>query len=412
MSRLTLKQAAAAGLLCSMAASLPARAASDVQWVDAWAAAPDSAGPPLSAQTVRQIVRTSIGGSSVRIRLSNLFGTAPVTIGPVHLARHGSGSAIRPDTDHVLRFAGKPTVTIAPGADVLSDPIALPLAALDEIAVSLYLPAGAKASTVHGDGMQTAFITPGNAVAAASFPTGKTSGAGFFLTDVEVAAGAEARTIVAIGDSVTDGHGSGRDHNARWTDAFAERLQADPALASIAVANAGISGIRLLKDGPIGPSMLARFDRDVLDKPGLAWVVLDAGLNDIGLSDDPDSPADNVSAQQIIDGMKTLIARAHARGISIIGATLLPYAGAEDPLRYSAAGEAKRQALNAWIRGAGAFDAVVDFEAVTRDPAQPDRLLPAFDSGDHIHPNDAGYQAMAASISLRLFVEMSRHPGT
>jgi lysophospholipase L1-like esterase len=227
-----------------------------------------------------------------------------------------------------------------------------------------------------------------------------------------VAAGAEARTIVAIGDSVTDGHGSGRDHNARWTDAFAERLQADPALASIAVANAGISGNRLLKDGPIGPSMLARFDRDVLDKPGLAWVVLDAGLNDIGLSDDPDSPADNVSAQQIIDGMKTLIARAHARGISIIGATLLPYAGAEDPLRYSAAGEAKRQALNAWIRGAGAFDAVVDFEAVTRDPAQPDRLLPAFDSGDHIHPNDAGYQAMAASISLRLFVEMSRHPGT
>jgi len=403
---------AAGAVAATLGAIAPARSASEVQWVDAWAVAPDSAGPPLPAQTVRQIVRTSIGGSSVRIRLSNLFGTAPLTIGAVHLARHGSGSAIRPGTDHALRFAGKSAVTIAPGADVLSDPLALPLAALDEITVSLYLPAGAKASTVHGDGMQTAFITPGNAVAAASFPAGKTSGSRFLLTDVEVAAGAEARTIVAIGDSVTDGHGSGRDHNARWTDALAARLQADPALASIAVANAGISGNRLLNDGPIGPSMLGRFDRDVLGKPGLAWVVLDAGLNDIGLADDPDSPADNVSAQQIIDGMKTLIERAHAKGIRIIGATLLPYAGAEDPLRYSAAGEAKRQAVNAWIRGTNEFDAVVDFEAVTRDPAQWDRLLPAFDSGDHIHPNDAGYQAMAASISLRLFVEMPRHPGT
>jgi len=278
--------------------------------------------------------------------------------------------------------------------------------------VSLYLPAGAKASTVHGDGMQTAFITPGNAVAATSFPAGKTSGARFFLTDVEVAAGTEARTIVAIGDSVSDGHGSGRDHNARWPDALAARLQGDPALASVAVANVGISGNRLLKDGPIGPSMLARFDRDVLDKPGVAWVVLDAGLNDIGLSDDPDSPVDNVSAQQIIDGMKALIAQAHAHGVKIWGATLLPYGGAEDPLRYSAAGEAKRQVVNAWIRGTNEFDAVVDFEAVTRDPAQLDRLLPAFDSGDHIHPNDAGYQAMAASISTRLFVEMPRHLGT
>jgi len=271
MIRLTLKRTACALLLCSIAASLPARSATDLHWVDTWSAAPASAGPPLPPQTLRQIVRTSVGGSSVRIRVSNLFGTAPLSIGPVHLARHANGSAIQTGTDHALSFGGKPSVTIAPGADALSDPLAFPLTALDELAVSLYLPAGAKSSTVNGDGKQTAFFAPGNATATASFPAGKSSGARYFLTDVEVAA-AEAHTIVAIGDSITSGHGSTQDHNARWPDALAERLQADPALASIGVVNAGISGNRLLKDGPIGPSMLARFDRDVLGKPGLCWM--------------------------------------------------------------------------------------------------------------------------------------------
>ena len=403
MTRLGLKRAAAVLLLGSIAAAMPARAATEPHWVDTWSAAPDSAGPPLPAQTLRQIVRISIGGSAVRIRLTNLFGTAPVTIGAAHLARHARGSAIQPGSDHALSFAGKPGVTIAQGSEVLSDPLMLPLHGLDELALSLYFPAGAMASTIHGDGAQTAFIADGNAAAAEKFPAGKTTRKRFFLSDVEVAADPGAGTVVVVGDSLADGHGSTPDRNARWPDALAARLQADPMLASIGVVNAGISGNRLLNDGPIGPSMLNRLDRDAISKPGVAWIVLDGGLNDIGIADDPDSPADVVTAQQIIEGMKALIARAHNSGIRIIGATLLPYAGAVQPLRYTAAGEARRQAVNAWIRGAAAFDAVADFEQVVLDPAHPDRLLPAFDSGDHIHPNDAGYKAMAAMVDLQLF---------
>ena len=351
---------------------------------------------------VRQIIRTSLGGSGVRIRLSNLFGTAPLKIGPVHVAAHANGSAIQPQTDHAVTFGGKPTVTIAKGADALSDPVTFSVSALEELAVSLYLPVRTGASTVHGAGDQTAFITPtGDATVAMMFPAGETTSNRFFLTDVEVAASAAACAIVAVGDSITDGGRSTQDHNARWPDALAARLQADPAFRSIAVVNAGISGNRILNDG-FGPSALARFDRDALSKPRVRWILLLEGINDIGVADAPVSPDDDVAAQQIIDGMKTLIVRAHEKGIKIWGATLTPFGGAPRPY-LSAAGEAKRRAINAWIRTAGAFDAVVDFEQVTRDPAHPDRLLPAFDSGDHLHPSDAGYKAMAASIDLRLF---------
>jgi lysophospholipase L1-like esterase len=370
-------------------------------WVDAWAAAPDSAGPPLKAQTIRQIVRLSIGSSHLRIRLSNLMGVAAVTIGAVHVGAHAVGSAIEPGSDREVTFGGKPSVTIAQGADVISDSVAFPVIALQEIAVSMYLPTSTGPSTVHTDGLQTAFISlAGDATAATLFPSGETTSSRFFLTDIEVAEAAAAPVFVALGDSVTDGDHSTIDHNARWPDALAARLQADPALASIAVINSGIAGNRLLNDGPVGPSALLRFDRDGLSKPGVRWILLLEGINDIGVAD---KPSDDVSAEQIIDGMKSLIARAHAKKIAIWGGTLIPFGGSEWPF-HSVSGEAKRQKINAWIRNANAFDAVVDFDLATRDPAQPDRILPVIDSGDHIHPNDAGYKTMAASIDLGLLI--------
>ncbi len=355
-------------------------------------------------KTIRQIVRPSIAGPSARLRLSNLYGTTAVTIGPVRIAKHAGDSAIRPATDRPVTFGGKPTVTIAPGADALSDPVAFPLVALEQVAISLYVVDG-KVSTLHGVGMQTGFIADGQVTAATTLTNSATDTSRYFLTDVEVAARAEARTVVVIGDSITDGVGSTDDRNRRWPDALAERLQADPALVSIAVVNSGIAGNRLLNDASapfIGPSMLARFERDVLSKPNVRWVVVLTGSNDISASDMLDTSKDKVSAQQIIAGLQQLIARAHAKGIKVYGATLLPKAGVGKPFIHTPEAQAKRDEVNAWIRSSGAFDAVVDFDRLMRDPARPDRLAARYDSGDHLHPNDAGFAAMAAAIDLRV----------
>lgn len=400
---------AAFGLLVFSASAVTrAQDREAVSWVTSWAAVPDSAGPPIGAKSVRQIVRTSIGGPSLRLRFSNLFGTAPVTIGPVRVAASAGGSATKPGTDRPATFGGKPTVTIPKGADAVSDPVAYSASPLETVAVSISVAASTGRSTIHGDGRQRSYFSnAADSTAAAAFPAGETSSSRFFLTALEVAAGAGARAIVVVGDSMVDGHRSTEDGNARWPDALASRLQADSALASIAVVNAGVSGNRLLKDGPVGPSLLSRFDRDVLDRGGVRWVLLETGINDIGMADERPSPEDDVSAEQVIEGMKALIARAHAKGIAIWGATLLPYSGAERPLRFSPAGDAKRREVNRWIRTAAAFDAVIDFERVVRDPSRPDRILPAFDSGDHLHPNDAGYRAMAESLDVRLFTAES-----
>lgn len=389
-------------LMCALVATMPAWSAPDAHWVTAWSAPPDTLGPPLAGQTVRQIIRTSIGGSAIRIRLSNLLGTQPVTIGPVHVAVHASDSAIRAGTDQALTFGGRSTATIAPGGDILSDPAPFEVAPLEQLAVSFYLPTRTGPTTTHDTGIQTAFITlEGDFTAALALPTGEVSSARFFLTDVEVQGGADARSIVAFGDSITDGYLSTRDHDARWPDALAGRLQADPKLRAIAVANAGISGNRVLHEGD-GPSALDRFERDALNKPNVHWILVLEGINDIGVAGAPPKPEDEVSAPQIIDGLKTLVGRAHARGIKIWGGTLTPFGGVDWPY-HTAAGEIKRLAINKWIRTSGTFDAVIDFEQVIRDPSKPDRILPAFDSGDHLHPNDAGYKAMADSLDLRLF---------
>lgn len=403
MRRQILKLALAASL-CGL--HVPAFAASskgDAHWVGAWAAASDSPGAVLSAQTVRQVVRTSVDGSQVRVRLSNLFGSAPVTIGPVHVALRAEGSSTVPGSDRPLLFHGKPTVTIAKGETVLSDAVALEVKPLQELAVSLYVPAGAAVqATIHNAGLATAYLTEsGDATSATHFPGDEVSGNRFFLTDVEVAGPASRRAIVAFGDSITDGVGATQDTYQRWPDHLAARLQADPKLASIAVVNSGIGGNRVLNDN-FGPSAQARFDRDALDKAGAHWIILLEGINDIGGSGPYAADKDRVSAEQIIGGMKALIARAHAKGFKIYGGTLTPFKGAGWPY-HSSANEAKRQAVNKWIRESNAFDGVVDFDKAVRDPAHPERMLPAYDSGDHLHPSGAGFQAMANAIDLSFF---------
>ena len=375
-------------------------------WVAAWGAPPDQAGPAIPPQTVRQIVHVSLGGSAVRLRFSNLYGDGPQTLGPVRVARHAGGSAIRSETDLPVTFGGKSSVTIPKGADALSDPLALPVAALEDLVVSLYLPAGASAPTLHGEGGQTAYLAAGDLTAASALPEATTVFSRYFLSDVEVAASPDAGVLVAVGDSITDGVGATDDRNARWPDQLAARLQADPALKHIAVVNSGIAGNRVLNDegAPfIGQSLLSRFDRDVLDKAGVRWALILHGGNDITASGILKTPKDNVSADQIIDGYRQLIARAHARGVRVWGATFTPQGGSEGFFALSPENVAMRETVNAWIRTSGAFDAVIDFENATRDPAHLDRLLPAYDSGGHVHPNDAGYEAMAGAIDLKLF---------
>ncbi|HET6555324.1 MAG TPA: SGNH/GDSL hydrolase family protein [Dyella sp.] len=389
------------GLACQSAMAATPAASS---WVGTWSASPDADGPPLSAQTVRQVVRISVGGTAVRLRLSNLMGAAPLPVGPVHVALHAQGSAIVPGSDHVVMFGGKQDTLIAGGDSVLSDAVTMDVKPLQELVVSFHVPANAGVrSTIHSAGLATAYVTErGDETAAMDLPDANTTESRFLLTDVEVSAAANGGTVVPFGDSITDGMGSDKDAQQRWPDLLAARLQADPKFRSIGVVNEGIGGNRILTEG-YGPSALARFDRDALGKAGARWIVLLEGINDIGNSGPQAKPSEQVSVEQIIEGMKTLITRAHARGLKIYGATLTPFHGAWWPY-YTRANEAKRQRVNEWIREGGAFDGVIDFDKAIRDPAQPDRMLGKYDSGDHLHPNGAGYEAMADAIDLKLFV--------
>jgi lysophospholipase L1-like esterase len=406
----------AIGVISCSFAAVPTNSKQSINWVTTWSMAADSAGPPLKMKTVRQVIRTSIGGYALRIRLSNLFGSDVLTIGAVEVARHVEGSAIQSGTSHRISFGGHGAVTVAKGADIVSDPIEFPVKPMEELVVSVYIP-NAAAATIHSVGLQTAYFASGDATRAVTFPEGETDDSRYLLTDVEVAPFAQGRAIVLVGDSITDGVGSTENANQRWSDALAALLKDNHAFASIAVVNAGMAGNRILHDGAtpyLGPSLLTRFDRDVLAKPGVTWVLMLEGVNDISANDTLSDPREHVTADQIIGGMRELIERAHARGVKIWGATLLPYKGTQVPPGtgfegpyFTAEGEAKRQAINHWIRTAHAFDAVVDLDSVMRDPFQPDRLRSDFDSGDHLHPNDAGYKAMAAAIDQRLFLQAS-----
>lgn len=383
-----------------LALSLPLQAATGMQWIGTWSAAPDATSPPLAGQTVRQVIRTSMGGEQVRLRLSNLRGEGPVTLGPVHVAQRGRDASIVAGSDHVVTFGGKTTVVIAKGKEVLSDAVALPVGALQELAVSIHVGDGAGVTTAHGVGLQTAYIAPGDVTGSVDFPMQEHADGRYFLTDVEVSRNAPACAIAVLGDSISDGVGSTADANARWPDVLAAHQQA-PGGGQMAVLNEGISGNRVVHDERLpfrGPAALSRLDRDVLAKPGVCTVVLLEGINDISASSYfPGSP-DDLSAAQIIDGMKTIAARVHASGKKIIGVTLLPFDGLEWPF-HSARGELTRQAVNTWIRNGNAFDGVVDADAALRDPAHPERLQAVYDSGDHLHPNDEGHRAIAAAFS-------------
>jgi lysophospholipase L1-like esterase len=379
-------------------------AASDEGWRTAWSSAPDSAGPALPAQTLRQVVRTSTQGTRVRIRLSNLFGKQPLTVGAAHVGLSAGGARVAAGSDRPLLFGGRPAVTIAAGSSALSDPVDLAVAALQPLAVSLYLPAPVTVSTIHGFGLQTAYLkASGDATGAADFPSTATDDSRYFLSDVEVLGPDAGRTLAIVGDSIADGVGTKNDQDARWPDALAARLQADPALATIGIANGGIAGNRLLHDASdpyVGPGALSRFGRDALDKPGVRWILVHGGVNDITASLLLADPKQHVTVEQIEAGLRALADRAHARGIRIWAGTLMPLAGTKR--FYSETVERQRQAVNAWIRTSGVFDAVVDFDAALRDPTEPTRLNPAYDSGDHLHPNEAGYRVMAQQVDLRL----------
>lgn len=376
----------------------------DGPWVGTWSASPQPVAGPIqiNGQTVRQIVHTSLGGQRVRVRFSNAYGTSALVIGFAHVAISTGGASISRRTDRILRFNGSPTITIPAGALAVSDASDLQVEAFDNLAVSLYLPESVAAKTQHAIGQQTNYIsTPGDFTGAITFAA-TTTQSFYFLTGVEVSGSRRTKAIVTLGDSITDGFGSTPDTNQRWTNLLAERLQGEPGTSRIAVLNAGISGNSVLLD-VVGTNALARLDRDVLVQTGVKYVIVLEGNNDFGIPGLIGNPALDVTAAQMIQAHRQIIVRAHALGLQIYGGTLNPIEGITFPNFYSAALEAKRQAVNQWIRTSKAYDAVIDFDKVLRDPTHPTRILPAYDSGDHAHPNDAGYRAMADALDLSLF---------
>ena len=357
--------------------------------------------PPvtISNQTVRQIVRVSVGGDRVRVVLSNNFGTAPIEIGAAHVALRDHDALVKASSVKPLTFGGSTTGRIVPGATIVSDAVSLTVPAVSDLVVDLFLPGelgtGPSPVTTHNGASQTNYLSAaGNHSGEAAITVERTAGAWFLLARVEVASDHGSGAVVTFGDSITDGARSTSDLNSRWPDHLARRLAARKG-KPIGVLNAGISGNQVLGDGA-GVSALARFDRDVLMQTGVTHVIIMEGINDIGLARANPAP----SADDLIAGHKQLIARAHARGLKVYGATLTPFEGAA---YWTAEGETKRQALNQWIRTSGAYDAVIDFDQVTRDPAAPTKFLPAYDSGDHLHPGDAGYKAMGEAVDLKLF---------
>lgn len=348
--------------------------------------------PTLVNQTLRLIVRTSIGGDNVRIRLSNEYGDRPLVIGTAHVAVRESGAAIDASTDRTLTFGGRSGLRLNPGGVAFSDPVALQVPALRDLAISLHLADSARIVTRHQLALQTNYVGRGDMSGARTFTPDTTLFVWPFLVGVDVTNRAAVGVVSTIGNSITDGALSSRDANTRWPNVLAARLSVGE--APIAVVNSGISGGRVLTFGA-GPSALARFDRDVLATPGLTHVILLEGINDIGAS-----ARDGVTADDIIFGYRQLIMRAHERGVRIIGATLTP-AGPRPS--FTPAHEARRAAVNVFVRTSGEFDGVIDFDVITRDPSNPLQFLPAFDSGDHLHPRDAGYKAMGEAIDLSLF---------
>ncbi len=403
-------------------------------WVTTWAAAPQQGrggGPPPAAtaaapaggggqrgggagaaaaptvfndQTIRMIVHTTLGGRRARFTLSNAFGNAPLKIGAAHVALRDKDSAIVGGSDRSLTFNGKPAATIAQGAQMISDPVDINIPQLGDVAVSVYIPVDSYAGplTTHGTGLHTTYVTKGNVTAEPVLNDTTTTRSYYFISAVDVMAPADAGAIVAFGDSITDGATSTNDTDRSWPSILAGRILTTPGAPKLAVLNQGISGNRLLVDGA-GVNALARFDRDVLGMSGVKWLLVMEGINDIGqtTSTRGNAPPPNpVTPDDLIGVIKQMIDRAHAHGIKVAGCTLTPY---EDAGYYSEKGEEVRQAVNRWIRTGGAFDAVLDFDKATQDSTNAKTFKVTFNNGDHLHPNDAGYKAMADSVDLKIF---------
>ncbi|WP_447944951.1 SGNH/GDSL hydrolase family protein [Stenotrophomonas indicatrix] len=409
MNRLSQLTATALLALSGAAAASPAP-----HWVASWQASPqpvwgsDFLFPTfipgqLQDQTFRQSARISLGGSRLRVRLSNAYGTQPLRIGAASIAAHTG------DTPQPLRFDGQPGVVIAPGQDRLSDPLSLPTADQQAVQVSVYLPDRTPLQTFHWEGRQTSWIAPGDQHQRPALHDASSTTARLLLSAIDVEAPAIARSVVVIGDSITDGATASLDQDQRWTDHLAARLAPE----GVAVVNAGISGGRLLRDG-MGESARKRFQRDVLDQPGVASVIVLIGINDISWPGTAFARAQaRPSLAELQAGYRDLAQRAHARGLRILGATLPPFAGALSgtPLDdyYAADKDTLRQQLNAWLRTDSPFDAVIDLDAALRDPADPSRMAAAYDSGDHLHPGDAGNRAMAEAVDLDVLMGPPTH---
>lgn len=410
MNRLSQMTATALLALSGTAAASPASPVSPApHWVASWQASPqpvwgsDFLFPTLipgqlQDQTFRQSARLSLGGARLRVRLSNAYGTRPLKIGAASVAAHTG------DTPQPLRFDGQPGVVIGPGQDRLSDPLPLATADRQALQVSVYLPERTPLQTFHWEGRQTSWIAPGDQHRLPALHGASSTTARLLLSGIEVEAAASARSVVVVGDSITDGATASLDQDQRWTDHLAARLAPE----GVAVVNAGISGGRLLRDG-MGESALGRFQRDVLDQPGVASVIVLIGVNDIswpGTAFARDETRPTLAELQA--GYRDLAQRAHARGLRILCATLTPFAGAlpRTPLDdyYAADKDALRQQLNAWLRTDSPFDAVIDLDAALRDPADPSRIAAAYDSGDHLHPGDAGNRAMAEAVDLEVLM--------
>ncbi|RDS81152.1 SGNH/GDSL hydrolase family protein [Dyella monticola] len=402
-----------ASLVCATACFQAQAAAPSQAWIATWGSAqqipePQNALPAndLHDATVRQIFHLSVAGKKLRVKVSNAFGITALHFSSVHIARPlaANSPAIDPASDRALSFAGAPDVTVPAGAEYLSDPVDYPVDALSNLAVTFHLDDAPSVETGHPGSRATTYVVHGNSVGAARFTAPEKVEHWYQVTEVDVQASPATGSIVALGDSITDGHASTTNGNDRWPDVLAKRLQQSPATRTIGVVNKGIGGNHLLTDG-LGPNALARFDRDALAPSGVRWLIVFEGVNDLGgmaRAGDVSKADHDDLVHRIIAAYQQIIDRAHAHGIDVIGGTITPFAGSDyyhpGPLT-----EADRQTINAWIRTPGHFDAVVDFDAVVRDPHQPDRLLPAYDCGDHLHPSPVGYRAMGEAIPLSLF---------
>jgi lysophospholipase L1-like esterase len=404
-------------VILTVALSVPSLLAKsgEKKWVGTWASSPLLDGKAKNAEellavgaqsgaTLREVIHVSMGGDMIRVRFSNLYGTSPLAIGAVEIAQTLKGVAIVPGTNKVVTFNGQPSVSIPPGALVVSDPTSFKLAALSDLTVSFFLPHPSGPVTEHQLGNATSYHVTGNVVSSASLESPTTATSWYYLNGVDTLAPADAGAVITIGDSITDGAKSTIDTNQRWPDELARRLQADPKYRSLSVLNEGISGNKILLDGA-GPSALARFDRDVLAQSGAKYLLILEGINDIGrLHGALDA---GLTAADLISALNQMVVRAHGHGIAVIGCTLTPYHGAG---YYTENGEAIRKAVNEWIRTGGVLDGFVDFEAAVRDPNHPDTFLPSVDPGDHLHPNDTGYKAMGDAIDLKLFTLKPKQP--